>query len=110
MDSPFTSVKGAMANAEQPRRSRNTELEIAKWRQGDFQADGSSGARLIEGVAGGGKLSREMMIRVAQLFSDLSGIPFQRDWTRRRDLIVKWVDDHSQALQPLADIISVVVE
>jgi hypothetical protein len=51
-----------------------------------------------------------MIIRVAQLLSDLSGIPFPRDWTRRRDLIVKWVHVNSEALKAFTDVANVVVE
>jgi hypothetical protein len=34
------------------------------------------------------------------VFSAITGIPFHRDFTRRRSLVIKWFNDHLARLEP----------
>jgi hypothetical protein len=66
-----------------------------------FKAAGSDGLRFIESLCPGHNLTRESLIVLAKAFSWISGVHFPRDYTRRRDLVIKWFDNHVDALEPL---------
>jgi hypothetical protein len=74
------------------------EREIAERLQGTFRAEGSRGWQLIEHIANGERLGRMDIWKLATVFSIVSGIRFPRNMTRRRNLIVKWFDEHADEL------------
>jgi hypothetical protein len=94
-----------MAKTGRRTRTHNTEQQVSEWLLGDFQPAGSRGAMLLERVSGVSRLSLRTMLKFADIFSALSQISFGRDYKRRRDLIVKWIDDHYAELEPFATVI-----
>jgi hypothetical protein len=85
------------------------EGEIAKRLQGTFKAEGSRGWQLIGQIANGEKLGRRDILKLATLFSIVSDIEFPRNMTRRRDLIVKWFDEHADGLLMWASVIKLTI-
>jgi hypothetical protein len=86
-------------------RSLHKEKEVADALIGAFDSSESRGLHLIRRLSIGKELSKEQMIGLAHVFSVLAKIDFPRDFTRRRDLVVKWFDDHFEALEPLATVV-----
>jgi hypothetical protein len=86
-------------------RGLHKEKDVADALTGTFNPSESRGLHLIERLSAGKELSREQMIGLAHIFSVLAKIDFPRDFTRRRDLLVKWFDDHFEVLEPFATVI-----
>jgi hypothetical protein len=55
-------------------------------------------------------LTRESLYVLAQVFSTISRVPFHRDFTRRRTLVIKWFNDHIDQLEPLGPLITLEAE
>jgi hypothetical protein len=91
-------------------RAHRREREIADDHLGQFRPEDSRGLRLIETVCATTSLTRESLVALAKAFGWLSGIPFPRDYTRRRALVIKWFDDNADALQPFGDAMTVEIE
>jgi hypothetical protein len=87
-----------------------TEGAISDLHMGPFTAEGSPGLRFVESLSPGHSLTRESLIIVARICSALSGVRFPRDFTRRRNLIIKWFDDHLDQLAPLGCLLSLDAE
>jgi hypothetical protein len=89
-------------------RAHMLEKEISDIHLGGFQLEGSRGWQFIQDLIPDGNVKCQSLIQLARVFSAISGIPFHRDYTRRRALIVKWFDDHIDELQPIQAIVTIV--
>jgi hypothetical protein len=87
-----------------------TEGEISKLHLGLFTAEGSPGLMFVESLSPGHNLTRESLIIVAGICSAVSGVRFPRDFTRRRDLIIKWFNDHLEKLEPIGHLLQLDAE
>lgn len=58
---------------------------------GDFDPYNSRGWDLIKYMTHH-QVSRHALISLATILSGLIGIPFERDYSRRKDLVIKWFD------------------
>lgn len=76
------------------------EREIADLRLGTFIAEGSRGMQLLQRIYPRGELTRRSLYSFASLLAALSGIKLARDFTRRKDLLIKWFDDNYDELEP----------
>jgi hypothetical protein len=91
-------------------RANKREREISDQHLGEFKPQGSRGLAFINKLCQSERLTRRALVALAYPFSYVSGIPFRRDFSRRRDLVVKWFDDNIDLLEPLATVIQVAVE
>jgi hypothetical protein len=82
-------------------RAHCSEREIAEDHLGEFTPIGSRGLEFIEGLSGTPYLTRKSLILLARVCARVADIRFPRDFTRRRELIIKWFDDHIDKLEPL---------
>jgi hypothetical protein len=73
---------------------------------GSFKAEGSAGMLFLQSLCPGHHLARESLIVVAKVLSIISGIHFPRDYTRRKDLVVKWFTDHIHDLKPFGPLLT----
>ena len=90
-----------MRNSTVPNRSLMSEKQIADFRQGRFVPDGSRGKSLLENLYDG-ELTRRSLYSFTTLLAALAGIKLPRDFTRRKDLLIKWLDDNYDKVQPYA--------
>jgi hypothetical protein len=89
-------------------RENMTEKQIANVRQGSFEAQGSRGAQLIAQICPI-DLTRRSLYSLVSVLSALADVRFERDFGRRKDLLIKWVDDNYDALAPWAPFIQLEV-
>jgi hypothetical protein len=82
------------------------EREISDQHLGEFKPEGSLGLKFIQELCPTYSLTRESLVVLARLFSAMSSVPFPRDFTRRRGLIIKWFTDHIVELEPLGTLIT----
>lgn len=90
-----------MRKSTVPNRSLMSEKQIADFRQGRFVPDGSRGKSLLENLYDG-ELTRRSLYSFTTLLAALAGIKLPRDFTRRKDLLIKWLDDNYDKVQPYA--------
>jgi hypothetical protein len=88
-------------------RASKPEKDISDRHQAGFVARGSRGERFIKAMIPQGNVTCHSLAILAKIFSAISGIPFHRDYTRRRALVIKWFDDHIETLRPLQTIVKV---
>jgi hypothetical protein len=91
-------------------RANKPEREISDQHLGKFKPEGSRGLAFIRKLCCSEGLTREALLALAHVFSNISGVPFRRDYGRRRVLIIKWFDDNIVTLEPLATVIKPTVE
>ena len=84
-----------------PNRSRMSERQIAEYRQNGFNPEGSRGKQLLDNLYPG-EMTRRSLYSFTTLWAALAGIKLQRDFTRRKDLLIKWIDDNYDKIQPYA--------
>jgi hypothetical protein len=88
-------------------RRENSEAEIARQHLGDFKAEGSLGQLMVDQIRPDVVWNKRSLICFAILCSELTGIPFHRDYARNRDLIYKWLSDNHSAIVPFMALIRV---
>lgn len=83
-------------------RKYNTEKILARNLLEDFTASGSRGEALIEQILHQEirKASRTGLIQLGSIVGELIGKKFPRNYTRKRDLIVKWFEDNEVLIRP----------
>ena len=84
------------------RRKGVSESKRADAMLGNFDAKKSRGYQFILGILSE-PISLSSLISLATIISFLSGIPFSRDYTRRKDLVIKWFDDNYDDIFPFKD-------
>jgi hypothetical protein len=77
-----------------------TERDIADLRLGDFQANESRAAQKLGILYPHGELTRRSLYSFASLVATLAGVKLPRDYTRRKDLLLKWFDDNFETVEP----------
>jgi hypothetical protein len=77
-----------------------TERDIADFRLGDFRAENSRAAERLRALYPHGDLTRRSLCSVASLIAALADVKLARDFTRRRELLIKWFEDNYEALEP----------
>jgi hypothetical protein len=65
-----------------------------------FKPEGSRGEALLRQLCPQGELSRRSLYSVVSILSAITGIPLERDMTRRKGLLVKWLDQHCDFVEP----------
>jgi hypothetical protein len=81
-------------------RSQLSEKEIADRHLGDFKAEESRGLALLNRIYPKTAMTRHSMSALAVILSNVFDIPLERDSSRRKDLLIKWFDDHYDKLEP----------
>ncbi|OHT11003.1 hypothetical protein TRFO_19497 [Tritrichomonas foetus] len=84
---------------DEMKRSVANEKDIARILLGDFKPEGSRGLQLLRMVAPK-DITRESLIALCKSLSFFSHIRLERNYTRRRDLLIKWCDDNYDSLLP----------
>lgn len=74
-------------------RSSTTEKMRTRILLGDFVAEGSKGLDFLKKIYPH-PLSRSVLISLATVFSGLTNVPFDRDFRRKKELVIKWFDEH----------------
>jgi hypothetical protein len=88
-------------------RAHYPEKQIAEDHLGEFMPIGSRGLEFIERIAGTPPLTGKSLIVLARGCAFVANVWFPRDFTRRRDLVIKWFDDHIDTLEPLQAIMQI---
>jgi hypothetical protein len=101
LGSPNPPGDAAKAKSIVPSRASMSERDIAQYRLGDFQAEESRASRLMQNLYEG-SMTRRLLFSLGSLVSTLSGVRLPRDYTRRRDLLLKWFDENYDALEDYA--------
>jgi hypothetical protein len=102
----MTSCSTESANADSfkrqitPNRAAMTEHDIADLTLGDFQASRSRAAQRLQLLYPHGELTRRSLYSFSSLIAALTGVKLPRDFTRRKDLLVKWIDTNFDVLEP----------
>jgi hypothetical protein len=86
-----------------PNRALLREREIAVFRLGNFHADTSRAAQRLRQLYPYGELTRRSLYSLASLIGPLAGVQLPRDFTRRKDLLIKWFDDNFDDLRSYFD-------
>jgi hypothetical protein len=55
---------------------------------------------LVQRIYPGGHLTRRSLYSFTSILSALAGVPLKRDMTRRKSLLVKWLDLNCDRLEP----------
>lgn len=69
---------------------------------GDFDPYHSRGWELIQYLTHH-QVSRHALISIATILAGIIGIPFERDYSRRKDLVIKWFDQNYELIMPFKD-------
>jgi hypothetical protein len=77
-----------------------TERDIAEFRLGGFHADNSRAAQEFRVLYPYGELTRRSLYSFASLVATLAEVKLPRDFTRRKDLLLKWFDDNFEVVGP----------
>jgi hypothetical protein len=88
-------------------RAHKLEREVSNAHEGEFVAEGSRGLIFLEGLCPRQTLNRVSLVALAKVFAAIAHIPFYRDFTRRRSLVIKWFDDNIDRLEPVAAILEI---
>jgi hypothetical protein len=96
--------------ANGPSRNTSTERDIADFHMGDFDPELSRGISLARMVLPEGELTRRFLFSWASLLAGISHLRLPRDSTRRRDLLIKWLDDNYDVLHPFVTLFQLVPE
>ena len=83
-------------------RRHSTEKAVAQNLLGDFEVKNSRGLSIIEAFMGENafeSISRNSLLSLTTILSKLTQIPFPRNFSRRKALIVKWFDDNAEELE-----------
>jgi hypothetical protein len=91
-------------------RAHKLEKEISDAHLGGFTPEGSRGMQMIDDLIPDGHPTCHSLVALAKIFSSISGIPFHRDFTRRRALVIKWFDDNFDSLQVVRTIVTIATE
>lgn len=81
----------------------NTEKDVSIYLQGDFDPRGSQGEALIQDIFKQNlrKISKASLVTVAIIIGDIIGVKLTRNEKRKKDLVIKWYNDHSTLIEPL---------
>jgi hypothetical protein len=90
-----------------PNRSKMSEREIADLRQGDFCAQESRALTLLRQKYPI-DLSRRSLYSLATVMSTLANVRLERDFARRKELLIKWFDDNYEAIEPFFQFIELI--
>jgi hypothetical protein len=91
-------------------RAHQRERDIANEHQGQFDPSESRGLKFVQKLCNRTNVSLDALIQLSHVLSEVSGIRFVRDFTRRRALVIKWFDDHLEELEPLQTVITIELE
>lgn len=93
-------------------RKMNSEKAVAKNLLNNFVAKGSKGQTLIEDMLGFPitQISLKALINFAILVSGLCDIKFERNYKRKKDLIVKWFNDNEEFIVPFKNYFKVIAD
>jgi hypothetical protein len=84
-----------------------TDREASRRLLGDFDARSSAAWQVLMKMTRGASLVKHNLTKLVMLMSDVSGIRLPRDFTRRSDLMVKWIDMNLAKLEPLTTVFEV---
>jgi hypothetical protein len=87
-----------------------SERDIAELNLGDFVPDNSRGMILARRFLPEGEMTRRLLFSCASLLAGIAHQRLPRDSTRRRDLLIKWLDDNYDVLRPYVDFFQLIPE
>jgi hypothetical protein len=85
-----------------------TEREVADFRLGQFSATGSRGLDFLRQAFPTGELTRRSMYSLATVLAALASVRLERDFARRKELLIKWFDDNLEALEPFLPFVELI--
>lgn len=93
-------------------RRINSEKAIAQNLLNGFISKGSRGEKLIEEIIGCplNKITLTGLIRVSNIISSLIDVKINRNYTRKKALIVKWFQDNEHLITPIKNNLQVVYD
>lgn len=82
-------------------RNYNPEKVVTKNLLKGFVAKGSKGEKIIEEILGCPikEISFCALITLSEILSDLAKVRLERNYKRKKDLIVKWFNDNEQTIK-----------
>ena len=83
-------------------RRHASEKAVAQNLLGDFVVKNSRGLKLIESMMGEESfdtVSRNSLLSLTTVISKFIEVPFPRNYSRRKALIVKWFDDNADEIE-----------
>jgi hypothetical protein len=98
---------GRMSTSTLRRRGILTEQQVSDQHQGTFHVADSRGFALLREKFPDRRVTHELTKSFLTVLSGLADIKIPRDFKRRGSLLVKWLDDHYDALKPFVDMIEI---
>jgi hypothetical protein len=77
-----------------------TEHDTAEFLLGDFQASTSRTVEQLREIYPHGTWTRDSLSSFATVIGTIAGVRVGRNFTRRKDLLIKWFEDHYDVLEP----------
>jgi hypothetical protein len=98
---PETAMDGD-GSKEHLSRRHYSEKDVAQARLGDFKRKGSKGEEVVKRFYVDRRIRphKRAIETLCKILSRLTEIPFQRDWTRSEDLMMKWLTIHYDHYEP----------
>lgn len=93
-------------------RKRNPEKVVAQNLLNGFVSNGSKGEQIIKDILGCSisDISLRALITVALLISDITSIKLERNYKRKKDLIVKWFNDNEEIIRKYIPFVKIIYE
>jgi hypothetical protein len=85
-----------------------SERAIADLRLGTFSSQGSRGLEMLHRMFPSGEMTRRAMYSFASILGALANVRLERDFSRRKDLLVKWFDDNYDVLEPFLHFVELI--
>jgi hypothetical protein len=108
----FTSLPSMSDRRTNRRLSRNehTEKQRVDINLAGFQFAGSKAEQFLKELCSGKSLTFGRLKAIGLLYESICGVKFDRDFTRSRPLVCKWLTDHYNEICQLTEILKVETE
>lgn len=93
-------------------RQINSEKVVTRNLLNGFVSNGSRGESLVEEIMGRSikNISLNGLIQIAGIISKLINVKFERNYKRRKALIIKWFQDNEELIAPIKSNVKIVYE
>lgn len=93
-------------------RKKNPEKVVAQNLLNGFVSKGSRGEKMINDILGCSisEVTLKGLISVASFISDITKIKLERNYKRKKDLIVKWFNDNEEKIRKYKQFVKIVYD
>lgn len=86
-------------------RKFDSEKIVSQTLLNGYQAKGSRGEQLIEDLTGHScnQIGMKSILRIVEIFAELCDLEIKRNTKRRKDLLVKWLQDNEEKIEEVKD-------